>query len=118
MYAVVRTGGKQVRLKPGLRVRIERIPGKVGDKVKFDQVLLIGGDGESVIGRPTIAGAKVQGVITAQDRSPKITVFKMKRRKGYRRKQGHRQEYTEVEIGAIKAGTKTEKGDGAQKRTG
>ncbi len=101
MYAVVRTGGKQVRMTPGASVRIERLPGGVGDAVTLDQVLLIGGEGETRIGTPTLEGAKVTGTITAQGRSPKITVFKMKRRKGYRRKQGHRQDYTELQIDKI-----------------
>ena len=101
MYAVVRTGGKQVRMTPGAAVRVERLAGSVGDKIELDQVLLIGGEGETRIGTPTVTGAKVSGTIKSQGRGPKITVFKMKRRKGYRRKQGHRQDYTEIHVEKI-----------------
>ena len=101
MYAVVRTGGKQVRMTPGAAVRVETLPGSVGDSVELDQVLLIGGEGETRIGTPTVSGAKVVGTIKSQGRGPKITVFKMKRRKGYRRKQGHRQNYTEIQVEKI-----------------
>ncbi len=101
MYAVVKTGGKQIRVEPGARVRVEQLPGDVGSSIELDQVLLVGG-GESVkIGTPMVEGARVSGTITAQGRGDKIIVFKMKRRKGYRRKAGHRQAYTEVRIDAI-----------------
>lgn len=101
MYAVVRTGGKQVRVEPGDRVRVEKLPGDVGSKISLDAVLLIGGDDGVKIGQPLVDGASISGTITAQARHPKIRVFKMKRRKGYRRQQGHRQDYTEIEIGSI-----------------
>jgi len=101
MYAVVRTGGKQVRLAPGRAVRVERLPGEVGEKISFDEVLVLGGEGEPRVGRPLVAGARVVGTITRQGRGRKITIFKSKRRKNYRRKQGHRQEYTEVRVEAI-----------------
>ena len=101
-YAVVRTGGKQLRVSPGEAVRVEKLPGAVGDNVVFSEVLLLASDeGAARVGTPTVAGAKVVGTITAQDRGKKITVFKMKRRKGYRRKQGHRQSYTEVRVDKI-----------------
>ena len=103
MYAVVRTGGKQLRVEAGDAVRVEKLEGAVGDRVELDEVLLVGGDGEARIGTPLVEGAKVVGVITAQGRGEKITVFKMKRRKGYRRKQGHRQSYTEVRVESINA---------------
>jgi len=103
MYAVVRTGGKQVRVSPGEAVRIEKLEGAVGDKIELNEVLLVGGDGDPRIGTPLVDGAKVVGTITAQDRGDKIVVFKMKRRKGYRRKAGHRQYYTEVRVDAIEA---------------
>ena len=103
MYAVVRTGGKQARVSPGDSVRIERIRGEVGDTVELAEVLLVGDDGEPKIGTPLVDGAKVVGTITAQGRGDKITVFKMKRRKGYRVKQGHRQEYTELRVERIEA---------------
>ncbi len=101
MYAVVKTGGKQVRVTPGQAVRVEKLAGEVGDAVQFDQVLLVGGEGEPKVGTPLVDGAKVVGKITAQARGPKITIFKMKRRKGYRRKAGHRQAYTEVQVESI-----------------
>jgi large subunit ribosomal protein L21 len=101
MYAVVRTGGKQVRVEPGDRVRVERLPGDVGSSVSLADVLLVGDDAEVKVGRPLVDGASVRGTITAQGRHPKIRVFKMKRRKGYRRLQGHRQDYTEIEIDSI-----------------
>lgn len=101
MYAVVRTGGKQVRVEPGVRVRVEKLSGEVGETIELDDVLLVSGEGDLKIGTPVVEGAKVVGTITAQGRHPKITVFKMKRRKGYRRKQGHRQDYTEIQVDSI-----------------
>ena len=100
MYAVVRTGGKQVRMQPGEAVRVEKLAGEVGDTIELDDVLLVGGDSLK-IGRPVVEGAKVVGTIREQGRGPKITVFKMKRRKGYRRKLGHRQDYTEILVDRI-----------------
>ena len=101
MYAVVRSGGKQIRMTPGEAVRVEKLPGSVGDDVELDDVLLLSSDSGLKIGTPVVEGARVVGRITAQGRSPKIVVFKMKRRKGYRRKQGHRQDYTEILVDRI-----------------
>jgi large subunit ribosomal protein L21 len=101
MYAVVRTGGKQMKVAPGDAVRVEKLDGAVGDRVEMTEVLLVAGDGEPRVGQPLVAGVKVVGTITAQGRGPKITIFKMKRRKGYRRKSGHRQAYTEVRVEGI-----------------
>ena len=103
MYAVIRSGGKQHRVAPGDAVRVEKLEGAVGDRVELDEVLLIAGDDEARIGTPLVEGAKVVGVITAQDRGEKIIVFKMKRRKGYRRKTGHRQYFTEIRVEGIEA---------------
>jgi large subunit ribosomal protein L21 len=103
MYAVVRTGGKQVRVTPGCAVRVEKLSGAVGESVELDQVLLLGGEGETRVGTPLVEGVKVVGTITDQGRGPKITVFKMKRRKGYRRKRGHRQDYTEIRVDSIES---------------
>jgi large subunit ribosomal protein L21 len=103
MYAVVRTGGKQYRVEPGTAFRVEKLAGDVGDSVTLDEVLLVGEDGGAKIGTPLVDGAKVSGTITAQARAPKIIVFKMKRRKGYRRKAGHRQSYTEILVDKIEA---------------
>jgi large subunit ribosomal protein L21 len=103
MYAVVRSGGKQYRVSPGGSVRVERLPGEVGASITLDDVLMVGGEGDVKIGTPTVDGASVTGTIVAQGRGPKIRVFKMKRRKGYRRTQGHRQDYTEIRIDGISA---------------
>lgn len=101
MYAVVRSGGKQARVSPGDSLRIERIQGAVGESVELDDVLLVGDESGPRIGTPRVDGARVVGTITAQGRGDKLTVFKMKRRKGYRVKRGHRQEYTELRIDRI-----------------
>lgn len=100
MYAVIRTGGKQYRVAQGDKLRVEKLPGNVGDKVTFDEVLLVGGDALK-IGQPVVKGAKVEATITAQDRAKKIIVFKFRRRKNYRRKNGHRQPFTALEITGI-----------------
>jgi large subunit ribosomal protein L21 len=103
MYAVVAASGKQFRVQEGDVLRMEKIAGDVGDPVSFDKVLLIA-DGENLtVGRPVIEQASVKAHIVEQDRSKKILVFKYKRRKGYRRKQGHRQYYTAVRIDNIVA---------------
>lgn len=102
MYAVIKTGGKQYRVSEGDRLRVEKLDGEVGGSVEFDEVLMIGGE-KPVIGKPVVEGAKVKAQITAQDRAKKVIVFKMKRRKNYRRKFGHRQPYTELQIKAIEA---------------
>ena len=101
MYAVIRTGGKQHRVEPGMSVRVEKLAGAVGDRVELGEVLLLGGEGSERVGTPLVTGARVVGTITAQDRAPKVLIFKMKRRKGYRPKQGHRQSYTEIQIEGI-----------------
>jgi large subunit ribosomal protein L21 len=99
----VRTGGKQVRMTAGDQVRIEKLPGEVGDSVELGDVLLVGGIDVIKIGTPLVDGARVTATITAQARHPKIRVFKMKRRKGYRRTQGHRQAYTEIRVDDIQS---------------
>ena len=103
MYAVVRSGGKQIRVSPGESVWVEKLPGDVGSTVELDEVLLIGGEGDARVGTPTVENAKVVGTITEHGRGEKITIFKMKRRKNYRRKQGHRQAYTQLRIERIDA---------------
>ncbi len=107
-YAVIKTGGKQYRVAAGDKLRIEKLPGAVGDKVTFGEVLLIGSAGADAtpiqIGRPLLAGAAVDAKITAQDREKKIIIFKFRRRKNYRRKTGHRQPFTAVEITGIRPG--------------
>ena len=102
MYAVIRTGGKQYRVSEGQTLRVEKLRGNSGDKVTFNEVLLLGGDTPR-IGQPLVKGASVAAEITGQDRGKKIVVFKFKRRKNYRRKNGHRQPYTELKITGISA---------------
>jgi large subunit ribosomal protein L21 len=104
MYAVVKTGGLQVRVTPGKAVRVGKLAGEVGSAVEFGEVLMIGGgDGEPQVGKPLVAGAKVVGTIKRHGRGEKIIIFKSKRRKNYRRKQGHRQDFTEVQVTEIRA---------------
>ena len=102
MYAVIKTGGKQYRVSEGDKLRVEKLPGDVGSDIELGEVLMLGGD-KVVVGKPVVAGAKVLAKIVAQDRAKRIVVFKMKRRKNYRRKRGHRQPYTEIQITGIKA---------------
>ena len=103
MYAVIETGGKQYRVQPGDVIDVERTPvsGKKVKKVKFDRILLVGDDKGTKVGAPTVEGAVVTATLMDEVRGPKIKVFKMKRRKGYRRAQGHRQSYTEIRVDAI-----------------
>ncbi|MBX3190842.1 MAG: 50S ribosomal protein L21 [Labilithrix sp.] len=101
MYAVIKTGGKQYRVAQGDRLRVEKLAGNVGDNVTLGEVLLVGaGDGIKV-GKPVVSGAKVEAKIIAQDRAEKIIIFKFRRRKNYRRKTGHRQPFTALEITGI-----------------
>lgn len=101
MYAVVQTGGKQYRLGVGDNVRVEKLAGELGEVVELPQVLVIG-DGEKVsIGDPVVAGASVKAEIVSHGRDKKIRVFKMKRRKKYRRTQGHRQSFTQLRVTEI-----------------
>ena len=103
MYAVVKTGGKQYRVAAGEKIKVEQIPADVGAEITLDQVLMVG-EGESVkIGTPLIAGAKVTAKVIAHGRHAKVNIFKMRRRKHYQKHQGHRQNYTEIEIAAIAA---------------
>jgi len=102
MYAVIRSGGKQYRVNQGGSLRVEKLPGEVGSSVTLDEVLMIGGDGDVKIGTPNVDGAQITGTIVAQGRGQKIRVFKMKRRKGYRRSQGHRQDFTEIRVDEIR----------------
>jgi large subunit ribosomal protein L21 len=104
MYAVIRSGGKQYRVSPGGSLRVEKLAGEVGSSITLDDVLMVGDDDDASgikVGTPTVDGASVSGTIVAQGRGAKIRVFKMKRRKGYRRTQGHRQDYTEIRVDGI-----------------
>ena len=99
MYAVFKTGGKQYRVEKGERLRVEKLPGNVGEAVTFDQVLLVVDKPDTLqLGKPLVSGAKVEAKIVAQDLGPKLVIFKFRRRKNYRRKRGHRQPFTALEI--------------------
>jgi len=101
MYAVVKTGGKQYRITPGEKLKVEQIVADVGAEVVLDQVLMVG-DGDSVrLGQPTLAGATVKATVVSHGRGEKVTIFKMRRRKHYQKHQGHRQNYTELKIDSI-----------------
>lgn len=104
MYAVIVSGGKQYPVAPGELVRLERLAAAQGETVEFDRVALVAGDdGKVVVGQPWVEGARVRGEVATQGRGPKIRVIKFRRRKNYRRRQGHRQAYTEVRISEILA---------------
>ena len=98
MFAVIKTGGKQYRVAPDDVIRIERIAGEAGDEIAFDDVLMLDADGGTTVGAPLVDGAKVMGTLVEQARGEKIIVFKKKRRKNYRRTQGHRQDLSVVRI--------------------
>jgi large subunit ribosomal protein L21 len=100
MYAVIRTGGKQYRVSQGQELQVEKLPGNAGETVTFGDVLLVGGETPR-IGRPRVDGVNVKAEIVAQERGEKLVVFKFRRRKNYRRKNGHRQNYTRVKITGI-----------------
>lgn len=120
MYAIIRTGGKQYKVSPGDVIRVEKLDQDLGSEVKIEDVLFVGGD-KAHVGNPTVAKASVTLVVTAQAKDKKVLVFKKKRRKGYRRMQGHRQFYTELFVqevagpdGAKKADTKAQIKDPAK----
>ncbi|MES2355921.1 MAG: 50S ribosomal protein L21 [Pseudomonadota bacterium] len=101
MYAVIKTGGKQYRVVAGEKLKIEQIPADVGAQIILDQVLMVG-EGEGVkVGKPLVPGATVSATIIAHGRHDKIQIFKMRRRKHYQKHQGHRQNYTEIQINEI-----------------
>src|SRR5690625_5991563 len=97
MYAVIKTGGKQYRVSPGQKLKVEQIPADIGQEITLDQVLSVGQGGDIKVGNPLVSGAVVKATVLAQSRHKKIKVFKMRRRKGYRRTRGHRQDYTELD---------------------
>ena len=100
MYAVIRTGGKQYRVSENDVLRVEKLPAEVGGALDFD-VLAVGEGTELKVGRPLVEGAKVTGMVVRHARARKVIVFKYKRRKKYRRKNGHRQHFTEIRITGI-----------------
>ena len=103
MYAVIKTGGKQYRVQQGDVIFVEKLNAQADEAVTFDEVLLVGEGDQAQIGTPTVAGAKVEGKVLSQVKSRKIVVYKYKAKKNERKKQGHRQPYTKVEITAINA---------------
>lgn len=103
MYAIISTGGKQYKISEGETIRIEKITGKVGEPVSFDRVLMLSDGKTAKVGEPTLADVTVTGRIVEQGKAKKIIVFKYKRRKRYRRKRGHRQQYTALKIDTILA---------------
>ncbi|HEY7758206.1 MAG TPA: 50S ribosomal protein L21 [Burkholderiales bacterium] len=101
MYAVIKTGGKQYRVSAGEKLKVESLPADVGAEVTLDQVLMVA-DGDNVtMGTPTLAGASVKATVLGHGRGEKVKIFKMRRRKHYRKTQGHRQNYTEIQISGI-----------------
>lgn len=103
MYAVVRTGGKQYRLGVGDSVKVEKLPDEIGNIVELSQILMVSDGSEVKVGTPLVAGASVKAEIVGHGRDKKIRVFKMKRRKKYRRTQGHRQAFTQLKVTEINA---------------
>ena len=101
MYAVIRSGGKQYRITPGQTIRLEKVAGVVGDKVELGDVLLVENDGNIEVGSPVIPNAKIDATVLEHNRAKKIIVFKKKRKKQYRRTNGHRQDFTAVRIDGI-----------------
>ncbi|MBW1997524.1 MAG: 50S ribosomal protein L21 [Deltaproteobacteria bacterium] len=104
MYAIIQSGGKQYRVSPGDEIRIEKIEGSPGDRVTFDRVLLTSNGEKVEAGKPYLEGVTVTGRLTARGKARKVMVFKYKRRKGYRRTRGHRQQYCLVRIEGIETG--------------
>lgn len=98
MYAVIESGGKQYRVAPGDVIRVERLDVPAGESVDLDRILMIADDQGARLGNPTLAGVSVTAKVRAHGRGDKIRIFKLRRRKNYRRHAGHRQDYTEIEI--------------------
>jgi large subunit ribosomal protein L21 len=103
MYAVIKTGGKQYRVAAGEKIKVEQLAADIGQEVTIDQVLAVGDGAGLKVGDPLLSGASVKATVVAQGRHAKVRIFKMRRRKHYQRHGGHRQAYTELQIGAISA---------------
>ena len=101
MYAVIKTGGKQYKVAAGEKIKIEQITADVGQEITIDQVLALGVGADLRIGTPLVEGATVVATIVAHGRHDKVRIFKMRRRKHYQKRQGHRQNYTEIQIGSV-----------------
>lgn len=103
MYAVIRAGGKQFKVAVGEKIKIEQIAAEVGQEIVIDQVLAIADGAELKLGAPLLAGAKVKATVLSHGKHEKVRIFKMRRRKHFQRHGGHRQNYTELQIGAVSA---------------
>jgi large subunit ribosomal protein L21 len=103
MYAVIKTGGKQYRVAAGEKIKVEQIAADVGQEIVIDQVLAVGSGAELKVGTPLVSGAAVSVTVLAHGKHDKVSIFKMRRRKHYQKRQGHRQQFTELLIGAISA---------------
>jgi len=101
MYAVIKTGGKQYRVAAGDKLKVEKLPGDVGSEVLLDQVLMVGEGAAIKVGAPLVAGAAVRATVVGHGKADKVTIFKLRRRKHYKKSQGHRQQYTEIQITGI-----------------
>jgi large subunit ribosomal protein L21 len=103
MYAVIKTGGKQYKVAAGEKIKVEQIAADVGQEITIDQVLAVGNGADLKVGTPLVAGAIVKATVVAHGRHDKVRIFKMRRRKHYQKRQGHRQNFTEIEISAVNA---------------
>ena len=101
MYAVIKTGGKQYRVSAGEKLKVEQLPADIGSEIVLDQVLLVSSGEDLTLGTPLVSGAAVTAKVVSHGRGDKVHIYKMRRRKHYRKSQGHRQNYTEIEIVGI-----------------
>ncbi|MEP7057170.1 MAG: 50S ribosomal protein L21 [Caldimonas sp.] len=101
MYAVIKTGGKQYKVAAGERIKVEQLAAEVGETIKIDRVLAVGDGADISIGTPWVAGASVVASVVSHGRHDKVRIFKMQRRKHFQKRQGHRQLFTEIEIGSV-----------------
>jgi large subunit ribosomal protein L21 len=103
MYAIIKTGGKQYKVVAGEKIKVEQLSADVGQEITIDQILAVGQGDQLKVGAPLVAGASVKAVVLSQGRHDKVKIFKMRRRKHYQKRQGHRQNYTEIRIETINA---------------
>ena len=101
MYAVIKTGGKQYKVAAGEKIKVEQIAAELGQEITIEQVLAVGEGAELKVGTPWVAGATVKATVVAHGKHDKVRIFKMRRRKHYQKRQGHRQTYTELQISAV-----------------
>ncbi|MDT7928916.1 50S ribosomal protein L21 [Tepidimonas sp.] len=101
MYAVIKTGGKQYRVAAGEKIKVEQIAADVGQEIVIDQVLAVGNGADIRVGTPLVIGATVTATVVSHGRGEKVRIFKLRRRKHYQKRQGHRQNFTELQIGSI-----------------